>query len=161
MISLHHSVGAMDSACGLHLHLHAPPQNSRFLPSPTNTIININGTHPFNKSKLSTSSSSRVRPRVRCRYSDDDDDGDGPLTVSSAYDVLGLTPQCSSAQIKAAFRTKEIISTAPSSPFSPIYCPFFHSCGLGVCVAGQAVSSGCNWSCSKFGCHYSPCDSSI
>ncbi|KAH6772499.1 Chaperone DnaJ-domain superfamily protein [Perilla frutescens var. hirtella] len=70
-----------------------------------NKIIHARIFRPFYsapKFKLSTSSS-----RLRCSFnggkSSDDDE---PLTISSAYGVLGLTPQCSSAQIKAAFRTK-------------------------------------------------------
>lgn len=34
------------------------------------------------------------------------DEDDEPFTTSWAYSVLGLHPQCSSAQVKAAFRTK-------------------------------------------------------
>lgn len=69
---------------------------------------------PHFRLKLSPSSSSRLR----CSYNGGkigDANDDEPLTLSRAYGVLGLTPQCSSAQIKAAFRLKVIISSF--SPF--------------------------------------------
>ncbi|XP_047970313.1 uncharacterized protein LOC125213683 [Salvia hispanica] len=60
---------------------------------------------PLFRLKLSPSSSSTLR----CSYNGGkigDANDDEPLTLSRAYGVLGLTPQCSSAQIKAAFRVK-------------------------------------------------------
>ncbi|KAL8545600.1 hypothetical protein ACS0TY_005652 [Phlomoides rotata] len=63
---------------------------------------------PFNyvsKFKPSLSSSSS---RVSCSYSSErnGDSKDEQPTISWAFGVLGLDPPCSSAQLKAAFRTK-------------------------------------------------------
>ncbi|KAI3445292.1 hypothetical protein Pfo_001957 [Paulownia fortunei] len=57
------------------------------------------------KPSISSSSSSF---RVSCSYDSgkNGDSDDEPLTTSWAYGVLELDPQCSSEQLKAAFRTK-------------------------------------------------------
>ncbi|KAL1536018.1 hypothetical protein AAHA92_28730 [Salvia divinorum] len=68
------------------------------------STFNYTNAHRF-PLKLSPSTSSRLR----CSYNGGkiaDTNDDEPLTLSRAYGVLGLTPQCSSAQIKAAFRAK-------------------------------------------------------
>ena len=41
------------------------------------------------------------KTRTNCRGKED-----GPLSTSSAYAVLGVQPDCSAAEIKAAFRSK-------------------------------------------------------
>ncbi|KAL0422038.1 UNVERIFIED_CONTAM: hypothetical protein Slati_3226700 [Sesamum latifolium] len=62
-------------------------------------------TPKFGKPSL-CSSSVGVKCSSGSGKSGDIDEDDEPLTTSWAYGVLGLHPQCSSAQVKAAFRTK-------------------------------------------------------
>ncbi|GER32934.1 chaperone protein dnaJ [Striga asiatica] len=67
------------------------------------------------KSRSSTSSSPSSSLRMICNYGGGGGGGENsdysgcdfePFTASWAYAVLGLDPQCSSAQLKAAFRSK-------------------------------------------------------
>ncbi|KAL0364798.1 UNVERIFIED_CONTAM: hypothetical protein Sangu_0577400 [Sesamum angustifolium] len=62
-------------------------------------------TSKFGKPSL-CSSSVGVKCSSGSGKNGDFDEDDEPLTTSWAYGVLGLHPQCSSAQVKAAFRTQ-------------------------------------------------------
>ncbi|XP_058738577.1 uncharacterized protein LOC131610605 [Vicia villosa] len=62
----------------------------------TTTTAFVNHTFP-----LSVSVNNKTRMSCSCRGRDDD-----PLSTFSAYGVLGVQPNCSAAEIKAAFRAK-------------------------------------------------------
>lgn len=91
----------------------APRMGSRWS---TTTPAFVNHTFP-----VSVSVNDKTRTGCRCRGRDDD-----PLSTSSAYAVLGVQPNCSAGEIKAAFRAKVSTSIIKvGSPFSFIQFMFF------------------------------------
>lgn len=137
----------MSSTALLHHSLQQKSENSGFLPlfhqkmepisvcsrnsvgpSPLSffSTFNHNNISTHSYLNLSTSSSSSSSYRLRCSNNGGknvDTNDDEPLTLSRAYGLLGVTPQCSSAQIKAAFRTK--VSNNLHAPFSSISIFYF------------------------------------
>ncbi|KAL5060996.1 hypothetical protein RYX36_032600 [Vicia faba] len=85
----------------------------------TTTPAFVNHTFP-----LSVSVNDKTRTSCSCRGRDDD-----PLSTFSAYTVLGVQPNCSAAEIKAAFRAKVPTSIIKvCSPFSFIQFKFLFFC---------------------------------
>jgi hypothetical protein len=115
----------------------------------TTTSKFVNCTFP-----LSLSFKDKTRTSCSCRGREDD-----PLSTSSAYAVLGVQPDCSASDIKAAFRSKVQI------PSINIYSLFsFTSIQVSIpsliYYTGEAVPPRCQqrW---KFWCYDSLCNSSI
>ncbi|KAK7258857.1 hypothetical protein RIF29_24445 [Crotalaria pallida] len=72
-----------------------PTNNNTILPFPNTTL------HFFNKVNKN-----KNQTRVSCNSFRNKDRNDASLSVDSAYAVLGLNPDCSALDIKAAFRAK-------------------------------------------------------
>lgn len=117
----------------------------------TITSMFVNRTFPL-------SVSLKNKTRTNCRGKED-----GPLSTSSAYAVLGVQPDCSAAEIKAAFRSK--VSTSIIEYLFTIFI-LFNSIQVSfslIYYIGKTVPSRPQqrWKWNIFWCYDSPCNSSI
>ena len=96
-------------------------QSTSSFPSPNGTPLNLKKKKNPLTSSISFPTSSPFTAKCRDRIGDDE-----ILSTSSAYDVLGVIPNCSPAQLKAVFRAKVCtLNTLPSQINSRFVYPFF------------------------------------
>ncbi len=99
-----------------------------------NTVINLNGhnipSNIKNPKIFSPYLSTPPKYTVNCRETTG---GEAPLSSTSAYAFLGVEPDCSAAELKAAFRAKVRLFTSYWNKFMVQICVFFFFLNGFVC----------------------------